>query len=59
MLDAGVHRTVAARWIYPELVRDPDWPYNAPPPAKVTHSGEVLKIVRFFDTPSRRSPSRS
>lgn len=40
MLDAGVHRTIAAHWIYPELVKDPDWPCNTPtaddglPPAR-------------------------
>jgi hypothetical protein len=27
MLDAGVHRTITAHWIYPELFKDPDWPY--------------------------------
>ena len=29
ILDAGVHRTIAAHWIYPELAKHPDWPYNA------------------------------
>lgn len=35
MLDAGVSRTIATRLIYPELVRDPDWPHSAPTAAEL------------------------
>lgn len=35
MLDAGVSRTIATRLVYPDLVRDPDWPHNAPTAAEL------------------------
>lgn len=35
MLDVGVTRTIATRLVYPDLVRDLDWPHNAPTAAEL------------------------